>query len=68
MIVLVWSLLGASGLALVAALLSGDAYVAFAEALSLVVWTVILLVGPRLERRRLARAQKAKAAAAERIR
>ena len=68
MIVLVWSLLGASGLALVAALLSGDAFVAFAGALSLVVWTVILLVGPRLERRRLARAQKAEAAAAERRR
>jgi hypothetical protein len=67
MIVLVWSLLGASGLALVAALVWGDTYVAFAGALSVVVWTVILLVGPRVERRRLARAQKAEAETVERL-
>ncbi len=64
---LVWTLLGASGLALVAALVLGNAYVAFAGAFSLVVWTLILLVGPRVERRRIAQAQRAEAAATERL-
>ena len=67
MTLLVWSLLGASGLALVAALVLEDADVAFAGAFSLVVWTLILLVGPRVERRRVAQAQRAEAAATERL-
>ncbi len=67
MTLFVWALLGASGLALVAALVLGDAYVAFAGAFSLVVWTLILLVGPRVERRRVAQAQRAEAAATERL-
>ena len=67
MTLIVWVLLGASGVALVAALLLGDAYVAFAGAFSLVVWTLILVVGPRVERRQVARAQRAEAAATERL-
>ena len=59
----VGSLLGASGLVLVVALVLGDAYFAFAGAFSLVVWTLILLVGPRVDRRRVARAQRTETAA-----
>jgi hypothetical protein len=66
MTVLVGSLLGASGLVLVVALVLGDAYFAFAGAFSLVVWTLILLVGPRVDRRRVAQAQRAETAAMER--
>ncbi len=67
MTLFVWSLLGASALALVAALVLEDADVAFAGAFSLVVWTLILLVGPRVERRRVAQAERAEAAATERL-
>ncbi len=67
MTLFVWTLLGASALALVAALVLADAYLAFAGAFSLVVWTLILLVGPRVERRRVAQAQRAEAAATERL-
>ena len=66
MTVLVATLLGASGLVLVVALVLEDAYLAFAAAFSLMVWILILLVGPRVDRRRVAQAQRAEMAAMER--
>ena len=61
-IVLVWCFVSVSALALVAALALGDAVVALAGAFSLVVWVVILIVGPAWDRRRAANARAAETA------
>nr|MDQ3353169.1 hypothetical protein [Actinomycetota bacterium] len=58
-LLMLWSLLGASLVGLGVSLVIGSGSGAVAGAFSSVVWVVILLIGPPLENRRLANAEAA---------
>jgi hypothetical protein len=62
-LVILWSLLGASLVGLGVSLVIGSVSGAVAGAFSSVVWVVILLIGPPLEKRSLNNAEAAEAAA-----